>query len=95
MAIIEALALGVPVVAFDTGGNREIISHGESGWIVPYLDVDALVARAFELLQNPGQRAEMARAGTSNMLELLAPDRLLCMYENLFNQVEPACRPAV
>lgn len=92
MAIIEAMAMGVPVVAFDTGGNREIISHGQSGWIVPYLDVDALVERALQCLQNPGQRAEMSRAAAAGMSQLLAPDRLLALYEDLFRQLQLASR---
>ncbi len=94
MAIIEALALGVPVVAFDTGGNREIINHGQSGWIVPYLDVDALVARTLELLEDSSRRKEMSRAAAAGMSQLLAPDRLLALYEDLFRQLQPASRPA-
>ena len=84
--------MGVPVVAFDTGGNREIISDGQSGWIVPYLDVEALVERAFQLLQNPGPRGEMSKAAAASMAELLAPDRLLALYEDLFRQLHLASR---
>ncbi|HYN31309.1 MAG TPA: glycosyltransferase [Ilumatobacteraceae bacterium] len=41
---IEAMATGVPVIAYDRGGPAEIIIDGETGFIVPVDDVDALVA---------------------------------------------------
>jgi glycosyltransferase involved in cell wall biosynthesis len=37
-ALLEAMALGVPVMASDAGGNPELIRHGETGWIAPPLD---------------------------------------------------------
>lgn len=41
--VVEALACGVPVVAYDRGGPGELISSGETGWLVPPDDVQALV----------------------------------------------------
>lgn len=46
MALIEANYCAVPVVTFDTGGNREIIDDGENGFLVPFLDVEALLREA-------------------------------------------------
>ncbi|MEB3288432.1 MAG: glycosyltransferase family 4 protein [Leptolyngbya sp.] len=39
---IEALACGVPVIAYDRGGPREIVQSGTTGWLVPPDDVGAL-----------------------------------------------------
>jgi UDP-glucose:tetrahydrobiopterin glucosyltransferase len=41
--VVEALACGVPVVAFDRGGPGELIISGETGWLVPPDDVQSLV----------------------------------------------------
>lgn len=40
--VIEALACGVPVVAYDRGGPGELVQNGETGWLVPADDVSAL-----------------------------------------------------
>jgi UDP-glucose:tetrahydrobiopterin glucosyltransferase len=40
---IEAMATGVPVITYDRGGPSEIVSHGETGFVVPADDIDALV----------------------------------------------------
>ncbi|MEM9213415.1 MAG: glycosyltransferase family 4 protein [Cyanobacteria bacterium P01_F01_bin.150] len=41
---IEALACGVPVIAYDRGGPSEIVNHGTSGWLVPPDDIQGLVS---------------------------------------------------
>jgi UDP-glucose:tetrahydrobiopterin glucosyltransferase len=41
---IEAMAVGVPVIAYNRGGPGEIIDHGVTGFVVPADDIDALVA---------------------------------------------------
>jgi UDP-glucose:tetrahydrobiopterin glucosyltransferase len=40
---IEAMATGVPVIAYDRGGPAEIVAHAETGFVVPADDVEALV----------------------------------------------------
>lgn len=69
-AVIEALACGVPVVAFDTGALGELVSR-EAGRIVPYggdpwkaelPHFDRLAAAALEILAQPGQFRMGARA---------------------------------
>ncbi|MBF0353719.1 MAG: glycosyltransferase [Alphaproteobacteria bacterium] len=46
MALLEAQLIGLPVVTFDVGGNRELVEHGQSGSIVPLNDVHALAELA-------------------------------------------------
>ncbi len=49
--VVEALACGVPVVAFDRGGPGEIIDSGVTGWLVPPDDVGALTAACTRISQ--------------------------------------------
>ncbi len=63
LALIEALSLGVPVVASSVGGIPEIVTAGETGWLVPPEDAGAL-ERALRLaLTDPEALERMGRAG--------------------------------
>ena len=63
MAMLEAMAAGLPVVAFDCPtGPAEVISHGRSGLLVPPLDVRALADAICELIESPTRRRAMGAA---------------------------------
>ena len=51
--LVEAMLLGVPVVATDAGGHGEIVRHGETGLLVPPDDADAMAAACVTLVQDP------------------------------------------
>lgn len=55
MAMIEAQYFGVPTVAFDIGGNSEIIKNNFSGILVPFLDIEALVEKTLDILSPQGR----------------------------------------
>jgi glycosyltransferase involved in cell wall biosynthesis len=54
IVIIEAMALGKPVVAGSRGGPTEIITEGEDGLLAPYEDSDVLSRQLLRYLNNPG-----------------------------------------
>jgi glycosyltransferase involved in cell wall biosynthesis len=60
--VVEAMAAGVPVVATDAGGTRELIEHGVHGLLVPMRDPAALAAAIVRTLDSPGQTAERVAA---------------------------------
>lgn len=59
-SLIEAMLLGTPLIAADSGGNSEIIRQGESGYLVPPDDPDGFAERAIALLEDTGARASIA-----------------------------------
>jgi len=61
LSIVEAMASGVPVVATDTGGARDIIENGKSGLLVPPGDSESLMGAIKTLIDNPGQRKDLAK----------------------------------
>lgn len=65
MAIIEALAAGLPVVATDVGDVASVVTHGQTGWLVPPGDTAAIAARLVELAADRDLRATMGAAGRS------------------------------
>lgn len=58
--IVEAMAMGKPVVATDAGGVPEIVAHGETGLLVPPGDAGRLAEAVLHLLHH---RAELTRCG--------------------------------
>jgi glycosyltransferase involved in cell wall biosynthesis len=63
ISILEAMAAGLPVVASDVGGVRELVADGVTGLLVPAADTDALAAALERLLADPGLRRRMGAAG--------------------------------
>jgi glycosyltransferase involved in cell wall biosynthesis len=63
VALLEACAAGLPIVATDVGGNREIVRDQNNGLLVPAADPDALAAALGRLLQAPELTSTMGRAG--------------------------------
>lgn len=66
-ALLEAMALGLPVVASDAGGNADLISDGRTGLLVPPLDPAAWAAALTRLLDNPETAARLAAAGRTQV----------------------------
>ncbi len=60
--LVEAGAVGLPVVATETAGAADIVSDGETGYLVPIEDAKGLARRACELLAKPEQCSRMSAA---------------------------------
>jgi len=67
MVLVEAMALGVPVVASDIPGPNELIRSGENGFLFPFGDSAALADCLAWLIDNEQLRLEMGRAGHTLM----------------------------
>jgi glycosyltransferase involved in cell wall biosynthesis len=59
ITVIEAAACGTPSLASDSAGLRDSVRHGETGFLVPHGDVEALAARMIELADSPALVARM------------------------------------
>jgi glycosyltransferase involved in cell wall biosynthesis len=62
-ALLEAMALGIPVVASDAGGNPDLVTSGQTGLLVPTEDPRAWAAAFERLLADPRWAAQLAGAG--------------------------------
>ena len=61
-SLVEALAVGRPVITTDMPGCRETVIEGENGFMVPLRDPDALANAMERFLRDPGMTIEMGRA---------------------------------
>lgn len=65
-ALIEYSFAGLPAVAFDTGGNDEIIDNGRTGFIIPGWDENILIEKIDRLLSNPDEATTLGEAARRN-----------------------------
>lgn len=72
--MLEAAYLGVPVVATDVGGTREVIEHGVSGWLVPAGSDAALADGIRKFLAEPAAFNAMAERGRRRIEEKFSID---------------------
>ena len=86
--VVEALAVGMPVLATSVGGVSEIVRDGENGLLVPAGDA-AAVARAIERYFEDAELRERLRAAAGSSVEVFAADRI---YERLEQVLERASR---
>jgi sugar transferase (PEP-CTERM/EpsH1 system associated) len=87
MTVLEAMACGVPIVATDVGGNREIVQPPACGLIVPARDPQALAAAYLELLRDPAQCARMGAAGRQRVLEHFSLVSMVRQYRALYDEL--------
>lgn len=88
MALLEALACGLPVVAFDCdSGPRDILRPGVDGRLVPAGDVAALAAAMDELMRDPAARDQLGRRAVE-VVERFSLDN----YRRRWDEVLDACR---
>lgn len=66
-ALLEAMASGLPAVASCIAGNEELVVGGETGYLVPSEDVEALRAALKQLLRDPALRERMGRASRQHV----------------------------
>lgn len=87
VAIIEAMAAGVPVVSTDVGGVADLVTHGETGWLVRAGDPPALAQAIRHLLGDAALRARLAAAGRPAALERHGVDGLIRRVEALYREL--------
>jgi glycosyltransferase involved in cell wall biosynthesis len=63
LTLIEAMAMGLPVVATDVGGNSEVVIAGETGLLVPAQNPVAIAAALRQVLADPAAAQQMGQLG--------------------------------
>jgi colanic acid/amylovoran biosynthesis glycosyltransferase len=89
VVLMEALALGLPVISTQHSGIPELVQDGESGFLVPERDVDALTEKLEFLIQHQEIWPEMGRAGRDFVERYYdigkLNDQLVNLYERLLD----------
>jgi glycosyltransferase involved in cell wall biosynthesis len=87
LVAVEALLCETPVVAFDSGGLRDVIQHDRTGLLVPAGDRIALARTLDDLLGRDGRGGDLGRAGRLYALSAFAPESAARRYADIYQQV--------
>jgi sugar transferase (PEP-CTERM/EpsH1 system associated) len=93
--ILEAMAMGKPVVATAVGGNPELVDDGHTGLLVPPKDVDRLAAAMCRLGGDQAAATAMGAAGRRVALERFGLDHMIHEVDALYARLLAARRPAL
>jgi glycosyltransferase involved in cell wall biosynthesis len=86
MALLEAMAAGLPIVATRVDGTPELIEHGYNGLLVAPSDARALAAAILQLADDPAQRERFAAANRRLVAERYTWRLAAKRYEAIFSQ---------
>jgi glycosyltransferase involved in cell wall biosynthesis len=76
LAVLEAMAMGLPIVSSDVGDVASALGHGEAGVVVPPGDVTALANAIDALAADPVRRADLGRNAERAARSRFSPQRL-------------------
>lgn len=93
LALLEAMALGKPVVATRAGGPLEIVEDGETGLLVPPSSPDDLATGIARLLSDPATARRLGENGRARFADRFTSDRMaratLAVYQKAVSQQAP------
>ena len=85
--IREAMALEKPVIATNAGGNDELITSSDVGWLIPMRDHDALVRAIEEVITNPQRSAEVGRNARRHVVKGYSKELRIDRLEELYSSI--------
>jgi len=93
-AVLEAMACGLPVVASSVGGIREVVQHGETGFLVSPRDPQALADRICGLFTQPTMATAWGARGRALVEARYSFDRMVGSFTTLYDQALTRRLPA-
>lgn len=84
LVAIEAMALGIPVIASNVGGLKEVITHNENGLLVNPGDVNGFIKAVLWIKHNQGHAQSLASRGQQKVTRIFTLDRMAKEIQNLY-----------
>lgn len=83
--ILEAMAMGLPVVTTDVAGAKELVKDGETGYVLPLGDVEGLAAALLNIVEDPALRDRLRQAGRRRIESEFSFSSRLRRIEDLYD----------
>jgi N-acetyl-alpha-D-glucosaminyl L-malate synthase BshA len=87
MAALEAMTSEVPVIATRAGGLPEVVIDGETGYLVPVGDTDAMAERGIEILRDDALRERMGKRARQSAVERFDEQKIVPHYREMYERV--------
>ncbi|MHA2046283.1 MAG: N-acetyl-alpha-D-glucosaminyl L-malate synthase BshA [Candidatus Thorarchaeota archaeon] len=84
LVLLEAMACSVPVVTTPAGGIPELVRPGKDGAVTKGFEQEEYAQTIIELLENDSKRKSLGKAGRKRVEESFSAERIVKMYENVF-----------
>jgi glycosyltransferase involved in cell wall biosynthesis len=83
----EAMAMQKPVIATDAGGNRELVSSPQVGWLIPMKDRPALAAALGTVISDPAHAAQVAANARRQVVQGFSKELRITRLEALYREI--------
>jgi glycosyltransferase involved in cell wall biosynthesis len=87
MTLLEAMAAGLPVVATDVGGNREVVQHEETGLLVPAGEPQQLAEGLKRIFADNEKARQMGEKGRIRVQEHFSLGKMIGSYEQIYEDL--------
>lgn len=88
LVVLESMACGTPVIAFETGGIPELLTNMRTGYIARYKDVDDFVKGIKLFLDNVELRAKAGLSARKDVEKHFTLDKMVMLYEELYHIIK-------
>ena len=86
-SLIEATAIGRPIITTNSIGCKDTVDDGVTGFLIPTKDVDSLVEKLRMLIDNPGLRQRMGKAGRAKAEQEFSLDRVIEKHLSIYQEL--------
>ena len=86
-SLVEYAAAGIPTVATDVGGNREIVEDGVTGYLVPPRSPERMATKIVDLLVDKGNRQEFAQKAGGLADSKFGQESIIKQYDGFYKSV--------
>ncbi|MCC3751088.1 MAG: glycosyltransferase family 4 protein [Halorhodospira halophila] len=97
ISVLEAMSVGLPVLASNVGGTSEAIEHAQTGYLIDPGDTDGWTAKLRQLLEHPGERTRLGTNARERHRQRFTLERMAretaWVYESLTASRRPGHRP--
>ena len=86
VALLEAMAAGIPTIATRVGGNPELVVDQKTGFLIPPRDSEALASKLLLLLQDKARSRTLGENGRKRVEDQFSFEAMVRNYEQLYEQ---------